>query len=303
MSFFELPKSTSPTVTQAKADAKRLLAHVIRLTHTTFPRTFNQPAGLEEAAAYIESEWQTTGLDVERQWFEASGSPYFNLLTSIGPDHGPRIVIGAHYDVAGEANPGADDNASGLAGLIELARLLKPVEHKLKRRIDLVAFCLEEPPFFGSAEMGSAVHAKSLRTKGTQVELMISLEMIGFFSDLKNSQDFPLPQLKFIYPSKGNFIGVVGDTESGSLTSRVRDLMANGSSIDVQMINAPRTVAGIDLSDHRNYWNVGYPAVMITDTAFFRNPHYHGPGDTFDTLDYKKMAEVVNGVARVALEF
>lgn len=303
MSLLESFLSSQKKTQHSQASAKRLRTHVERLTQTTVPRTFNQSEGLEEAGAYIASAWEIEGLKAERQSFKAGGRTYANLFTSLNPANGSRLVIGAHYDVAGDQNPGADDNASGVAGLLELARLLRPLSHELKYRVDLVAFCLEEPPFFGGPEMGSAVYARSLKDAGIKVELMLSLEMIGYFTEAEGSQGFPHPALKAFYPTRGNFIGVVGNMDSVDIIKRVRNLMDLGSRIDVQLINAPQSVTGIDLSDHRSFWDAGFQALMITDTAFFRNPHYHTANDKPETLNYDKMAEVVNGVANVVLRF
>ena len=174
----------------------------------------------------------------------------------------------------------------------------------MTHRIDLVAYTLEEPPYFATALMGSAVHARSLKEKGTEVRLMISLEMLGFFSDEKNSQRFPFPQMSWWYPTVGNFIAVVGDQSINGrrMTRSVRSGMKRGSSLPVYSINAPTTLPGIDFSDHRNYWAEGFPALMITDTAFLRNGNYHQVTDTPDSLDYTRMAQVVEGVYRALVE-
>ena len=190
--------------------------------------------------------------------------------------------------------PGADDNASGVAGLIELAYLLGKTS--LPVRVELVAFTLEEPPFFRTPFMGSAIHAASLKKQGVKVRIMFALEMIGFFSDASHSQGFPLSILRLFYPSQGNFIAVVGKLGQGSVVRRVKQAMRGPSLLPVYSINAPRFVPGIDFSDHLNYWEAGYEAVMITDTAFYRNQGYHTLQDTPDTLDYERMAMVVQGV-------
>ncbi|UOF00610.1 M28 family peptidase [Bdellovibrio reynosensis] len=287
---------------EPRANIDRLRADVTALTSTKIPRSYENLAGLKEAAKYIENEWKKSGLKVAYQKFKAGKNTYENVVTTMGPSKGPRIVIGAHYDVAGPL-PGADDNASGIAGLLEIARLIQQRKPTLKYRIDLVAYTLEEPPFFGSDQMGSAVHAKSLKELKAEVLFMLSLEMVGYFSDKKNSQSFPIPELAKIYPSTGNFIGVVGDPTSKALVTQVTRLMKQASKVDVQALNAPRELPGVSLSDHSSYWEYGYPAIMLTDTAFMRNPHYHTKGDTADTLDYKSMAEVVEGVYNVLINF
>lgn len=286
----------------SRANAERLRKDVQALTSTKSPRNYQNLEALNEAATYIEKEWKKVGLAVESQKFKAGKETYQNVLTFVGPSKGPRVVIGAHYDVAGPF-PGADDNASGIAGLLELARLLQERKPQLPYRVDLVAYCLEEPPFFGSSEMGSAVHAKSLKDQKAEVLFMMSLEMIGYFSSKKDSQKFPIPELAKIYPTTGDFIGVVGDPTSKRLVEQVSSLMKKGSRVDVQSLNGPRELPGVSLSDHQSYWNYGFPAIMLTDTAFMRNPNYHTKNDTPETLDYKSMAEVVEGVCNVISNF
>lgn len=166
--------------------------------------------------------------------------------------------------------------------------------------VELVAYSPEEPPFFRSPQMGSAVHAASLKTSGRRVRSVLVLEMIGCFEDGARSQSYPLPFLSLFYPTRGNFIAVVGSLGQPRLARRVKAAMRAASPLPVRSINAPRAVPGVDFSDHLSYWREGYPAIMITDTAFYRNPRYHTTGDTPETLDYARMAQVVDGV-RAAL--
>lgn len=196
--------------------------------------------------------------------------------------------------------PAADDNASGIAGLIELAHLL--VKTELKTKVELVAYALEEPPFFGGERMGSFIHAKSLKDNKVSVRLMIALEMIGYFSDAPNSQKYPVSLLGLLYPSNGNFIVVVGNFENVLTVRRIKSVMRDASDLPVRSINAPGTINGVDFSDHRNYWHFGYNAVMITDTAFYRNPNYHTAQDTAEKLDYNRMAQVVEAVFAAVVE-
>jgi hypothetical protein len=179
--------------------------------------------------------------------------------------------------------------------LLEIGRLLQELQPKLKYRVDLVAFSLEEPPYFKTSAMGSAVHARSLAAAGVEVRAMICLEMIGYYSEAQNSQRYPVAALKAIYPDKANFISVVGNMGQGSLVAEVKQWMQAGGNIEVQSLKAPASVPGVDFSDHLNYWKYKFPAVMITNTAFFRNPHYHLPSDTLGTLNFDKMAEVIRG--------
>jgi peptidase M28-like protein len=276
----------------------RLEAHVRTLSETFFPRAVTHPAQLDQVAAYVRQEFARAHGRVSEQPYTAAGTTYRNVLALFGPDTKERIVVGAHYDAAGP-RPGADDNASGVAGLIELAHLLR--EASLPLCVELVAFTLEEEPYLHDAPMGSAVHAASLRRQNIPVRLMLSLEMIGYFTDAPHSQRFPLPFLSAVYPSQGNFIAVVGNLSQGLVVRRVKRAMRSASPLPVHSFNAPSSVPGVDFSDHRNYWRAGYNAVMVTDTAFYRNPHYHTTQDTAETLDYGRMAMVVQGVYAAVL--
>jgi Zn-dependent M28 family amino/carboxypeptidase len=261
-------------------------------------RNYLNTVSLNEASRYIYESFRQYSENVCFQEFTAYGNTYRNVLCSINENKEERIVIGAHYDVAGDT-PGADDNASGVAGLIEILRLVHDKETDY--RIDFAAYVLEEPPFFGTEKMGSFIHAKSLYENGAKIKVMISLEMIGFFSDEKNSQQFPLPFMSLFYPDTGNFIGVVGNIFQRGITVRIRDLMRKGSDIPVYSLNAPSLIPGVDFSDHRNFWHFGYNAVMITDTAFYRNPNYHRKTDTIATLDFDRMYSVIRSVAYAVL--
>ncbi len=180
--------------------------------------------------------------------------------------------------------------------IIELAYILVQHQDKIDFQIQFVAYANEEPPFFRTKGMGSYIHAESLHNNGSAVEMMVSLEMIGFFTDEK-VQNYPLSLLKLFYPRKGNFIAVISNFKSGSLKRKIRNAINKHSDISCRSLSAPSSVRGVDLSDHRNYWKFGYKAVMITDTSFFRNKNYHQITDTIDTLNFPKMAEVVKGLA------
>jgi Zn-dependent M28 family amino/carboxypeptidase len=276
----------------------RLEAHVRTLSETLVPRSFTYPENLDRAAAYIAEQFRGAGGMVSEQPYQVNGRTYRNVIARFGPDTRERIVVGAHYDAAGEF-PAADDNASGVAGLLELARLLG--SNTPPMQVELVAYSLEEPPFFRTPYMGSAVHATSLKQQGVRVRAMFSLEMIGYFTDAPSSQRFPIGLLRAFYPSEGNFITVVGKLGNGRLVRRVKRAMRGAGPLPVHSINAPRLVPGVDFSDHVNYWDAGYDALMITDTAFYRNPNYHTALDTADTLDYRRMAMVVEGVQAAVL--
>jgi Zn-dependent M28 family amino/carboxypeptidase len=201
--------------------------------------------------------------------------------------------MGAHYDTIPDT-PGADDNASGVAGVLELARLA--VLEPSSKTVRFVAFTLEEPPLFRTRHMGSYVYAKSLKKEKVKVKGMISLEMIGYYCDRKGCQYYPFSFFKWFYPNKGDFIAFVGNVSSKAFTKRVKDAFMQASTLPVESLNTVSIVPGIDFSDHSSFWKFGFPAFMVTDTAFFRNPYYHSAGDIANTLDFKRMALLIYGL-------
>ena len=257
-----------------------------------YPRSSEHPEVLNKLSDYIYKELSRHSSKVKFQEYQAGGQRYRNVIAKYGPDTDRVLVVGAHYDSFSEL-PGADDNASGVAGLIELSRLVKDLN--LDIQLQIVAYTLEEPPFYASEFMGSYVHASELKKEEIEVELMISLEMIGYFSDKAGSQKYPIAPLKYFYPTRGNFIAVVDQLNSNDAL-KLKKVFNRSTNVDAYSINAPRNLVGVDFSDHRNYWAFDYPAVMVTDTSFYRNASYHTPHDTYDRLDYVKMAEVINGV-------
>ena len=277
----------------ATVDAERLRSHVVALSDTFCPRDWEHEANLGKCADYIAAHFTNAGAVVQAQLVPAQGRQYRNVIARFGVGQGSKIVVGAHYDACGET-PGADDNASGIAALIELAYLLgrKPPA----REIELVAYALEEPPFFRTPLMGSAVHAAGISAEKQEIVGVIVLEMVGYFSDKRGSQSFPSPLLWLIYPSRGNFIAVVGGWDQGHWIKAVKAGMKGTSDLPVYSIRAPTTIPGIDFSDHLNYWAHGFNAVMITDTSFYRNRAYHAIDDTADRLDYGRMSKVVVAV-------
>jgi Zn-dependent M28 family amino/carboxypeptidase len=203
--------------------------------------------------------------------------------------------VGSHYDsVVGTV--GANDNASGVAATLELARLLKG--NKLRRTVRFVFFVNEEPPYFQTEQMGSLVYAHQLRRDGIPVAAMISLETIGFYSDARGSQKYPA-LVSLFYPSRGNFIAFVGNDESRDLVRRAVRRFRESARFPSEGIAGPPTLPGVGWSDHWSFWQEGYPAIMITDTAVFRYPYYHTALDTADKVDFEKMARVVDGVRNV----
>ncbi len=263
-------------------------------------RGYNQPIELGRTIDYITGELAGYGYDVRSQSYEYSGERYQNIYVEKTGEKetGKIVVVGAHYDTV-TGTPGADDNASAVAGLLELARLLASTP--LSRTVHFVAFTLEEPPLFRSKSMGSYVYAKSLNDAGRDVVGMICLEMIGYFTDEPGSQTFPLPFMRWFYPDKGNFITLVGNLQSRVFLNQIKDAFQRGTDLPVETLSTVFVVPGVDFSDHRSFWKFGYNAIMVTDTAFYRNPQYHGIGDVSESLDYGRMVEVVRGL-KAAIE-
>lgn len=271
-----------------------LYATVKALSEVTPARNYRNLESLNETAHYIKGKFEEYGYAPQEQKFMAEGNEYKNIIATVGPEDAPTLVIGAHYDVCDD-QPGADDNASGIAGLLEIARLIQANKPVLKYRIEMVAYTLEEPPFFKSRLMGSYIHAKSLSDSNRDVIGMIGLEMIGYFTDEENSQNYPLSPMKLFYPTKGDFIALVGRFSDGRLLKHLKKNMKK-TAMKISVLKAPSFVPGVDFSDHRNYWSMGFSAVMVTDTAFYRNPNYHQISDTIETLDFDKMSDVVKGL-------
>lgn len=281
-------------------DTNNLYSHVDFLSTISPARSSENLESLDRVAKYIKNQFNGYGLSSEYQQYD--NDKFKNIIASYNTKAEKRIVIGAHYDVC-DNKPGADDNASGIAGLLELARLIAAEKPALDYRIDFVAYSTEEPPYFRTDLMGSAIHAASMKTENINIELMICLEMIGYFSDEKDSQEYPVGVLKWFYPSEGDFILIAGKLFDQRIVSKVKKKMKQVANIDVRSINAPPELASLDLSDHRNYWKHGYNAVMITNTAFFRNKNYHTDDDTIEKLDFERMSEVVKGVYNVVVTY
>lgn len=271
------------------AGAAALRRHVQFLATTEFPRNPRNPTALARAAGYITDAFSHTHARVSEQPYQALRAMNKNLIARFGPVDGPVVIVGAHYDVFGNL-PGADDNASGIAGLLELARLLDT--RRLKTPVELVAFSTEEPPYFGGPEMGSAIHARSLKDAGVEVRAMICLEMIGYFSPEQPDRAL---LLHVVYPRTGDFISVVGRWSERGLVRDIKRCFGGASTVPAVSFSGP-VIIGTDLSDHRNYWAAGFPSVMVTDTAYLRNPNYHSAGDVANSLDYVRMAGVVDGL-------
>jgi Zn-dependent M28 family amino/carboxypeptidase len=260
-------------------------------------RSVRQPRGLSAAADRIDATFAAKGLSPRRQTFTVDGVACDNVEAEIagGDRRGDIVVVGAHYDSV-EGTTGANDNASGVAAMLALARAFAP-EHP-RATLRFVAFANEEPPHFQTANMGSLVYAKRCKERGERIVAMLSLETIGFYSDAADSQKYP-PPLSLFYPGTGNFIGFVGDRSSAALVRRVIGTFRGTTKFPSEGGALFASLPGVGWSDQWSFWQAGYPGVMVTDTAPFRYPHYHSTADTPDKLDYDRMARVVGGLERV----
>lgn len=280
----------------------RLQHHVAELTKTIGERSVYVPKNLERAAEYIESFYREIGLPVRRQPYKFHDFMVANIVAEMAFTDNPaqHFVVGAHYDsVAGTV--GADDNASAVAVLLETARELKRLqqEKKLDLAVKFVAFALEEPPVYGTRHMGSRVYAAQAQKEREPIDGMICLEMVGYTCHEPGCQSYPFPLMFFGYPEEGNYIGIVGNFDSLTFTRSLFEAFRKNSNLPVVKLSVPLSgyiLPAVRLSDHAPFWDKGYKAVMITDTAFFRNPHYHLRSDTMDKLDFNFMAELVRSL-------
>jgi Zn-dependent M28 family amino/carboxypeptidase len=282
--------------------SERLRQHLQMLTVTIGERSIYRPDNLERARAYIESFYQDLGLAVENQPYAYENLTVGNVITQIDSGDAPsrRYLLGAHYDsVIGTV--GADDNAAAIAVQLETARRLKEIAgtRKLNAAVKFVSFVLEEPPAFATRHMGSKVYARKARSEGESFDGMICLEMVGYFCDEPGCQRYPFPLMFMNYPKAGNFIGIVGNSRSKELTRSLEGAFRSNPALPVVTLTVPLNgwvLPSVRLSDHSAFWDEGYRAVMVTDSAFFRNPHYHLPSDTMNTLDFRRMAELVESL-------
>lgn len=291
-------QGTLPALSSAQETlSAELRRHVEKFAGEIGERNVYQPKKLAAAADYIESTLANAGHKVARQSYPAGGESCDNLeveiLGSVWPEE--IVVIGAHYDsVVG--SPGADDNASGVAALLALAR--RPELQKPGRTLRFVAFVNEEPPFFQTEQMGSLVYARRCRERGERIAAMMSLESLGYYQVEEGSQKYPFP-IGVFYPSRGDFVAFVGRTRDRALVRRCVKVFREHAQFPSEGGALPGALPGIGWSDHWAFWQVGYPAVMATDTAPFRSMHYHTDHDTPDKLDYDRFARVIDGLAKV----
>jgi hypothetical protein len=296
--------------------AKRLHDHVWLLAGDIGARSLTcAPENLERAAGYIEHVLKTFGFEPEREEFTvevmsqrnaqissnnikfpSAQHKTWNVIAEARGASPELVIVGAHYDSVYDC-PAANDNGSGVAALLEIAGTLK--KEKLNKTVRFIAFTNEEPPFFRTADMGSFRHAERCRNRSEKIAGMICLETIGFYTDKANSQSFPHPAFGFAFPTTGNFISFVSNLQSRSLLQRCLKSFRREVKFPSEGISVPGVVKGVDFSDHHNFWKLGYPAVMVTDTAFYRYPHYHEPEDTPDKINYETLARVVDGLTGV----
>jgi len=283
---------------QSRHEISSYLSSVVhKLAGEIGTRNYRHYDRLEMAKDFIAQEFEKSGYEVSYQTYSVNNQSFSNIIAAKGNalEKNP-LIIGAHYDSC--FNPGADDNGSAVAGMLSLARLLS--KEKGIDRIVFVAFVNEEPPFFQTGTMGSRVFTKFLKEGNIKIQGAIVLEMIGYYSNDWFSQKY-LPLLGPFFPNKGNFVGIVGDFQSHKLVGKLAKGFKNASRFPLRTIVAPRSIPGINFSDHWSFWQENYPAVMVTDTAYLRNKNYHQQTDLPETLNYEYMAEVVWGLRSAVL--
>ncbi|MGD9022955.1 MAG: M28 family peptidase [Deltaproteobacteria bacterium] len=272
----------------------RLKAHIAMLADQIGPRNIFVPEKLNAAGDYIANFWKQTGYEVSTQTFTIQNVACRNLAVEIPGKSNPDeiVLVGAHYDTVSWA-PGANDNGSAVAALLELSRLFST--HTPDRTLRFVAFTNEEPPFFKTGSMGSLVYAKACRRKKENIVSMVCLETIGYYRNEPKTQKYPFP-FSFFYPDTGNFIAVVGNLRSKHLVTSFARHFMKGSDFPIECVATFGFLTGIDWSDHWSFWHCGFPAIMVTDTALFRYPHYHSSEDTSDKIAYDELGRVTYGV-------
>ncbi len=287
-----------PRTAREEQSMIRLQGDVRELAGDIGERHLARPGTMQKAAAFVTSSLTSAGYEPTRLPYGSNGIDVANievvLKGSALPDE--IVVVGAHYDSADEA-PGADDNGSGVALLLELARSFKG-RPAPRRTLRFVAFANEEPPHFRRDTMGSLVYARGCKERGDRIVAMLSLESLGYFKNDEGSQKYP-PVVSLAYPSRGNFVGFVGDTPSRGLVRASVRAFREAATFPSEGASLPGKITGVGWSDQWSFWKMGYPGVMVTDTAIFRNPHYHTPNDRPETLDYDAMARIETGLEAV----
>jgi len=291
---------TAPAPDAAAVELQQSLRRTVEtLASAVGSRNVGHAAALTEAAHLIETELSAAGLVVERQTFTTDGVSTANLVVTVAGGGAAReiVVVGAHYDTAAPT-PGADDNASGVAAVLELARLA--ARRRPTRTVRFVFFTNEEAPYFQKEKMGSLVYARACRSRGDDIVAALSIESVGVFTDAPDSQHYPWP-FSWFYPSKGNFLAFIGNPASRDLTRLATVAFRQHATVSSEAAVLPDSIDGVGWSDHWAFWQVGYPAVMVTDTAVFRNRSYHQPTDTPEKLDYVRFGRAVRGIDAVVV--
>lgn len=295
-------KLTAARMIDISKTVDRLKRHLQVLTETIGERSVRIPENLSRTAEYIHNFYKEIGLSSHSESYGYRDFKVANVVAEIASGSNParRYLVGAHYDsVAGTV--GADDNASAVAVQLETARILKTLcgQKEINLTVKFVSFALEEPPAYGSRYMGSRVFAKKARREQEKIDGMICLEMVGYTCNEPHCQHFPFPLSFFGYPNVGNFIGIVGNFKSGEFTKSLLNEFEKNPELPAVKLTVPFNgwiMPSVRLSDHASFWDQGFKAVMVTDSAFYRNPNYHLASDTMDTLDYKFMAELVKSL-------
>ena len=286
-SFLGIP----PRFTPAEESLKVALTQTLQNLQSIGPRNDQNPGSLAKTIAFLAPTFP------EVQSYRINGKQYENRIAEIkGSEHPEQIIlISAHYDTV-PGSPGADDDGTGIAAITELVKRLG--QAKPARTLRFVAFTNEEQPFAGTETMGSRVYAKQVADRGDQILGMFSLEMLGYYSDRPNSQQYPVP-VNGMYPNQGNFIGFISNLKSRELLKTSLLVFRQTATVPSEGIALPEAIGAIGRSDHASFWKYGYPALMVTDTANFRTPYYHTPQDTVDTLDLDRLTRVVLGLEQV----
>ncbi|MFH1777488.1 MAG: M28 family peptidase [Candidatus Omnitrophota bacterium] len=281
----------------------KLKMHVETLSSEIGERNAYDFESLERARKYITDKFKEYGYCAAYEEYNIDHIPdkkFYNIIAEKKGEakHNEVIIIGAHYDSC-PGTVGADDNATGVSMLLELARVLNKI--KFSRTIKFIAFVNEEPPFFKTEHMGSFIYARGAKRRKEKIVYMFALESIGYYVEEKNSQHYP-PGLSFFYPDKGNFIAFVSNLGGIFSLKKCANIFRRHSTLPAEVLAAPAILSGVDFSDHWSFWQHNYPGIMITDTAFYRNPYYHTIMDTPETVNYRKLAELFEGLKQVLIE-
>nr|WP_227548640.1 M20/M25/M40 family metallo-hydrolase [Acinetobacter sp. ANC 4173] len=289
-------QSQANSAISQQADVQNVQVYLQQIIGTGSFRNHQNTAELNRVSAWIKEQMRLFGIPCQFQNYIVNRQNYRNVVCSLNVGAAEKVIVGAHYDVFGQLQ-GADDNASGVAGVIEAARILSQEKSHLNHNVEFAFYTLEEPPYTNTEYMGSYVHAKSVQAQRDKIRGVYILEMIGFY-DAAQAQEYPVG-LKWIYPSHGNFIAAVSDIDSRGLGE---NFCAAMQQLECQRLVAPSFTPGLNFSSHSNYWNYDIPAIMVTDTAFYRNKNYHTAADTLKTLNLEKMTQVIDGLVQTILK-